>query len=537
MSEILRVQGLELAYREAGGGWNSVVHGLNLSLAPGEVVALVGESGSGKSTTAAALAGLLPDHARIVAGSIVLNGQALARAGETAWRALRGRHIGFVPQDPAQSLDPVQRIGRQVEEALTVHGVSKAEARPRAAQVLQDVGLPAEVAGRYPQQLSGGQRQRVLISMALAHRPALLIADEPTSALDVTVQRQVLDQLESLARSRGAAVLLITHDLGVAFDRADRVLVMRRGRIVEAAAAQRLRRAPQHAYTRALLDAAPGLADGAPRPPRPENDAILRVHRLRKRFGQDGGGPLAVDDVSFHVPRHGTTGVVGESGSGKSTTARIALCLEAASAGEVWFDGENVTRLGRRGLRDFRRRVQVVYQNPYVSLNPRLTLAQIITEPLAAFGIGQARARRDRAAELMASVELDPAWLDRRPAQLSGGQRQRVAIARALAIEPELIVLDEPVSALDVSVQARILDLLKRLQEASGVSYLFVSHDLSVIRQISDHVVVLRQGRVVEQGPAAAVFAAPSHPYTRGLLADIPGRRHAPASHPLQLAA
>ncbi|MEJ2896304.1 dipeptide ABC transporter ATP-binding protein [Bordetella avium] len=538
MSEILRVQGLALSYQAPTGVWRQVVHELDLILQPGEIVALVGESGSGKSTTAAALAGLLPANARMTAGEVVLNGEALGQAHEARWQALRGRHIGLVPQDPAQSLDPVQGIGRQIREALTVHGVGRAQAFLRAAEILREVGLPERVAERYPHELSGGQRQRVLIGMALAHRPALLIADEPTSALDVTVQRQVLDQLETLSRARGAAVLLITHDLGVAFDRADRVLVMQHGRIVEAGTSRQLRQAPQHPYTRALLAAAPGLTEGPTREPAPARHAILRLHALSKRFGRGAQSFQAVDEVSFHVPRHGTTGLVGESGSGKSTTARIALCLEAPSSGEVWFDGTNVTHLDRRALRDFRRRVQVMYQNPFVSLNPRLTLAQIIAEPLTAFGMGLPRTRRDRAAELLAAVELDPAMLDRRPGSLSGGQRQRVAIARALAIEPELIVLDEPVSALDVSVQARILTLLQRLQQERGMSYLFVSHDLSVIRQVSDHVVVLRQGRVVEQGPAQTLFSAPAHPYTRSLLADIPGRRHAFSStFPMALAA
>lgn len=544
MSEVLRVEQLDIAYRNADGVLRQVVHGIDLTLQSGEVVALVGESGSGKSTTAAALAGLLPANARITGGRIDLHGQALAGAAEAVWQTLRGRHIGFVPQDPAQSLDPVQRIGVQIEEALRIHGVGRAEARLRVAQLLDEVGLPARVAAAYPHQLSGGQRQRVLIGIALAHRPALLIADEPTSALDVTVQRQVLDQLETLARGQGAAVLLITHDLGVAFDRADRVLVMQHGRIVEAAPAQALRHAPTHAYTRALLAAAPGLAEQPVQAAPARSDAaqpgsaILRLQGLRKYYGSGASGLLAVDEVSFHVPRHGTTGVAGESGSGKSTTARIALCLETPNAGEVWFDGQNVTHLDRKRLRDFRRRVQVVYQNPFVSLNPRLTLEEIITEPLQAFGIGDRRSRRERAAALLGSVELDPALLAVRPARLSGGQRQRVAIARALAIEPELIVLDEPVSALDVSVQARILALLRRLQEASGVSYLFVSHDLSVLRQISQHIVVLQQGRVVEQGPTERVFCEPAHSYTRALLADIPGRRHRPLpSTPLELAA
>ncbi len=528
---VLALTALNVAYRDgATGAWREAVTDVSLSLQPGEIVALVGESGSGKSTTAAALIGLLPDNAQRRGGSIQLEGEELAGAPESAWQGLRGRRIGFVPQDPGLSLDPVRRICRQLEEALTIHGVPKAEARRRVPGILADVGLTdvERVARSFPHELSGGMRQRVLIGMAVAHEPALIIADEPTSALDVTVQRQVLDHLEALVRRKGIAVLLITHDLGVAFDRADRVAVMQGGRIVETGAARELRDRPAHPYTQTLLAAAPGLRRGAvlAEPARPAAHApILVVEGLTKRFGD----VQAVDGVSFHVPRHGTTSLVGESGSGKSTTSRMALCLERPTAGRVWFDGRDVTRLTRSQLQDFRRRVQVVYQNPYASLNPRFTLEAIITEPLRAFGLGDRASRRQRAADLLQAVELSPDLLDSRPARLSGGQRQRVAIARALAIEPELVVLDEPVSALDVSVQARILALLQRLKAELGVSYLFVSHDLAVVRQISDHVVVLRRGQVAEQGPAEQVFEHPTHPYTRALLGDTPGGRHAPS--------
>ena len=529
---VLALTDLNVAYRDgATGAWREAVTDVSLSLQPGEIVALVGESGSGKSTTAAALIGLLPDNAQRRGGSIQLEGVELAGAPESTWQGLRGRRIGFVPQDPGLSLDPVRRIGKQLEEALTIHGVPKAEARRRVPGILADVGLTdvERVARSFPHELSGGMRQRVLIGMAVAHEPALIIADEPTSALDVTVQRQVLDHLEALVRRKGIAVLLITHDLGVAFDRADRVAVMQGGRIVETGAARELRDRPAHPYTQTLLAAAPGLRRGAvlAEPARPAAHApILVVEGLTKRFGD----VQAVDGVSFHVPRHGTTSLVGESGSGKSTTSRMALCLERPTAGRVWFDGRDVTRLTRSQLQDFRRRVQVVYQNPYASLNPRFTLEAIITEPLRAFGLGDGASRRQRAADLLQAVELSPDLLDSRPARLSGGQRQRVAIARALAIEPELVVLDEPVSALDVSVQARILALLQRLQAELGVSYLFVSHDLAVVRQISDHVVVLRRGQVAEQGPVEQVFEHPAHPYTQALLGDTPGGRHAPSA-------
>ncbi|OZI37939.1 ABC transporter ATP-binding protein [Bordetella genomosp. 10] len=553
---LLTVSGLTVSYDAAS---PPALDGVSLHIRPGEIVAVVGESGSGKSTLAAALTGLLPGNARRH-GGIRFEDRDLAAATEKTWVALRGRRIGFVPQDPGLSLDPIQRIGVQLREALTVHGAPRRHAAQQVARLLAEVGLDdgARVAAGFPHELSGGMRQRALIAMAIANEPSLIVADEPTSALDVTVQRQVLDHLEGLARRKRIAVLLITHDLGVALDRADRIVVMRQGCVVETGGTAALFEDPRHPYTRALLAAAPMLAHRMParsahvpavpaanvialppRPPRardtdPPASPLLRLEGLTKVFP---GGLKAVDDVSFEVPRHGTTGVVGESGSGKSTTARIALCLERPSAGRVLFDGQDVTHLSRGALRDFRRRVQVVYQNPYASLDPRYTLARIVAEPLEAYGVGNAASRRARAAALLEQVELSPALLDRRPAQLSGGQRQRVAIARALAIGPELVVLDEAVSALDVSVQARILDLLARLQRDLGVSYLFISHDLAVVRQISHRLVVLRAGAVVEQGPAWRVFEQPRHRYTQALLADSPGQRGAPRRDGLHLAA
>jgi len=561
-SPLLAVEDLRVSYDNQA---MPALDRVSLQVRPGEIVAVVGESGSGKSTLAAALTGLLPPTARRHEGTILFEGRDVATAGERAWVALRGGRIGFVPQDPGLSLDPIQRIGVQLREAMFVHGVPRRHAAAQVPRLLAEVGLAQaeHIARSFPHELSGGMRQRVLIAMAIANEPALIVADEPTSALDVTVQRQVLDHLEGLARRKDIAVLLITHDLGVALDRADRIVVMQQGRVVESGTTAAIFDQPRHAYTRALLAAAPILAttvrpisarpvnvislpirrdalstaaagsDGNGRMP-PRRGALLALRGLSKEFG---AGLKAVDDVSFDVPRHGTTGVVGESGSGKSTTARIALCLERPSAGQVLFDGQDVTHLSRGALRDFRRRVQVVYQNPYASLDPRFTLARIITEPLEAFGVGNAASRRHRAAQLLEQVELSPALLDRKPAQLSGGQRQRVAIARALAIGPDLLVLDEAVSALDVSVQARILELLARLQNDLGVSYLFISHDLAVVRQISDHVVVLRAGAVVEQGPVQQVFDHPRHPYTRALLADSPGQLGNARQRGLHLAA
>ncbi|WP_415773963.1 dipeptide ABC transporter ATP-binding protein [Pseudomonas sp. LB3P38] len=501
----------------------------------GEILAIVGESGSGKSTTAAALVGLLATNARIEAGSIRLAGQELMQANERQWQSIRGRRVGFVPQDPGLSLDPVKRIGSQLIEALTLHGVPKALARQRSLELLREVGLAEveRISRSYPHQLSGGMRQRVLIAIALANDPPLIIADEPTSALDVGVQRQILDRLQALARERGTAVLLITHDLGVALDRADRLLVMHQGRIVEAGDARRIFQAPQHAYTQQLLNAAPSLTVQLRRAPTAvpqvagQSAALLVAKNLSKDFSTwRNPGPAAVDGVSFHLPRHGTTSLVGESGSGKSTTARLILGLERPDTGSVVFDGQDISKVSQREWLALRRRIQVVYQNPYASLNPRLNLEQIICEPLQAFAVGDAAWRRQRAATLLEQVELPARLLGSRPTELSGGQRQRVAIARALALEPELLVLDEPLSTLDASVQGQILKLLGELQARLGLSYLFISHDLAVVRQISDQVVVMQAGRVVEQGACEQIFQAPSSDYTRSLLADIPGRRH-----------
>ncbi|MGI6245647.1 MAG: dipeptide ABC transporter ATP-binding protein [Pseudochelatococcus sp.] len=538
---LVGVEGLGVSYEIASR--DAPVHALrdvSFTIRPGEVVAIVGESGSGKSTLAASLVGLLARNARIDDGRVLLDGTDVTRLPESGWRHVRGVRIGFIPQDPGQSFNPVRRVGEQVVEALTVHGVPRREALGRVSRILADVGLAdvERVARGFPHELSGGMRQRVLIGIALANNPPLVIADEPTSALDVTVQRQVLDHLARLTRERNTAVLLITHDLGVAFDRADRVIVMQHGRIVETGPAQRLFDNPAHAYTRQLLDAAPGLRRQgalaatprrAPRPQRPgEPEVILRVSNLAKRF--DGGGTAgdrpAVGGISFDVARFGTTSIVGESGSGKSTTARMVLGLETPTGGEVLFEGRAVAAHSRQERRAFRRRVQVVYQNPYASLDPRFTLERIIAEPLHAFRIGTRQSRRERAAELIEAVGLSTAQLSALPAELSGGQRQRVAIARALAIEPELVVLDEPVSALDVSVQAQILALLDRLQRDLGLTYLFISHDLAVVRQISDHVIVLRHGRIVEQGAAETIFGNPAESYTRALLGDTPGQHY-----------
>jgi peptide/nickel transport system ATP-binding protein len=544
---ILSITDLEVRYHVRHGSV-SAVRGVDLHVAVGETLAIVGESGSGKSTTAHAVAGLLPPAAEVTSGRIEFAGQDLRGLGERRLRALRGREIGLIPQDPTVSLNPVKRIGEQVAEVLRIHGLAnRRDAQVAAVEALAAAGLsdPAARARQYPHELSGGMRQRVLIAIALAASPRLVIADEPTSALDVTVQRQILDHIERLTDELGTSVLLITHDLGIAAERADRIAVMSQGRIVEVGVPAQILGDPQDPYTRALIAAAPSL--GTDRPtlvdrvrPRTEpvdgllgrpgsNRPLVVAEGLVKEFplphAADGARSLrAVDDVSFAIDRGRTFALVGESGSGKSTTARLVLRLTDVSAGRVLFDGDDITRRRGHDLRMLRRRMQLVYQNPFTSLNPRFSIAQVIADPLRSFGVGSSSERRARAVELVDRVALPSSVLDRKPGELSGGQRQRVAIARALALNPDLVVLDEPVSALDVSIQQQILELLVGLQVDLGLTYLFISHDLAVVRQIAHDVGVVRDGALVEHGPTAQIFDDPYHDYTRELLAAIPGR-------------
>ncbi|WP_109526267.1 MULTISPECIES: dipeptide ABC transporter ATP-binding protein [Nocardia] len=523
---LLRVDDLRVRYRGENGPVTAL-DGVSLTIAKGEVVALVGESGSGKSTLAQAVIGLLGSAGEITGGTVVFDGQPVRPDDERRLRGLRGARIGFVPQDPGLSLNPVRRVGDQVAETLIVHGIAdRRSARDRALRLLADAGLdrPELRASQYPHELSGGQRQRVLIASALIAEPDLVIADEPTSALDATVARRVLDRLAEQTAARGTAVLLITHDLAIAAERADRVVVLEGGEIVESGPTSTVLRHPRHPYTKRLFAASPSLApfDGF-RPARADaGPPLLTLREVHKSFRARGATVTAVSGVGFELARGETLSLVGESGSGKSTTARIALRLTEPDSGTVTFDGHDLHSLRGSRLRRLRQRFQVVYQNPYASLDPRWRVARIVEEPLRAYGVGDSAQRRARVRELLDQVSLPGGYDQRRPAELSGGQRQRVAIARALALHPDLLVLDEPVSALDASVQAQILELLDRLQTELNLSYLFISHDLAVVRRISDRVAVMRHGRVVETGTTEAIFDNPRHDYTRELLSAIP---------------
>ncbi|MFJ6537961.1 dipeptide ABC transporter ATP-binding protein [Paenarthrobacter sp. NPDC091711] len=540
---LLKVENLRVDYVVEGSPRNAVA-GVSFEVRAGEVVAIVGESGSGKTTTAHSIINLLPGNARVSSGSVTFDGTDLTQLTRKEWQGVRGKDIGLIPQDPTASLDPLQRVGEQVAEALTIHRLQpRKAARQSAVRLLEESGIrdaPSR-ARQFPHQFSGGMRQRVLIATALAAQPKLVIADEPTSALDVTVQRQILDNIAALTAERGTAVLLITHDLGVAADRADRIIVMRGGEIVEEGSAAAVLGDPQHSYTQQLIAAAPGLS---PRRLRPSVSAksttagsgtvhvspLVEAKSLRKVFSlpRSAGGArslTAVDDVSLDIRRGETLALVGESGSGKSTVARLLLRLDKPTSGSVTFDGVDLASAKGERLRQLRRRFQVVFQSPYASLDPRFSVEDIIAEPLRAFAEGTPAERKSRVKALLEEVHLPVDYGTRRPAELSGGQRQRIAIARALALKPELVVLDEAVSALDVSVQAQILTLLAELQVQESLSYLFISHDLAVVQQISDRVAVMQAGKLVEFGEATAVLENPVEDYTRQLITAIPGRQ------------
>jgi peptide/nickel transport system ATP-binding protein len=522
----------------------AVVRGLDLTIHRGETVALVGESGSGKSVTARSLVGLTGLGAKVTADAFEIDGENVLRYRERHWRRLRGRRIGFVLQDALVSLDPLRRIGLQVSDALGARGsLRRAQVHQRAAALLQSVGIPdpEHRLRQYPHQLSGGLRQRALIATAIAGQPDLVIADEPTTALDVTVQRQILELLEQRQRA-GHTLLLISHDLAVVSRLADRVLVMRDGEVVEQGRTADLLSTPAHPYTRQLLDAVPSAASrghrlapaagaegrtpGRPRLPLPAKQVdpqrrVLVAEGLQKRYRSGAAAALVVNDVSFDLAAGETLGIVGESGSGKTTVARIVLGLVAADAGRVLVDGQPWSELDERHRRARRARIQLIAQDALSSFDPRYSVERIVGESLDAVQVFGAERRR-RVREVLDAVRLGPSFLDRHPRELSGGQRQRVAIARAFAPRPQLLVADEPVSALDVSIQAQVLDLLAELQAESGTALLFISHDLGVVHHLADRVVVMKDGRVVESGDIAAVFAAPRHSYTQALLDAVP---------------
>lgn len=533
---LLEMKDVKISFTSSTGVVEAV-RGINMTIYPGQSVAIVGESGSGKSTAAMSILGLLPGTGKVTGGQIIFDGQDITGLSDKEMQKYRGSEIGLVPQDPMSNLNPVWRVGTQIGESLKANNVVKgAGVRPRVAELLEEAGLPDadRRARQYPHEFSGGMRQRALIAMGLAARPKLLIADEPTSALDVTVQKRILDHLEGLTRELGTAVLFITHDLGLAAERAEHLVVMHRGRIVESGPSLQILRDPQHPYTRRLVKAAPSLASAriqsalaagvestelVAQGRETKTEEVIRVENLTKVFGEN----TAVDNVSFTLRKGTTLALVGESGSGKSTVANMVLNLLDPTDGKVFYKGTDLSTLSGKELFDMRRKMQVVFQNPYGSLDPMFSIYRCIEEPLALHKVGNRKEREARVAELLDMVAMPRSAMRRFPNELSGGQRQRIAIARALALRPEVLVLDEAVSALDVLVQNQIIRLLAELQEELDLSYLFITHDLAVVRQTADDIVVMKRGAVVEQGTSDEVFADPKQEYTRDLINSVPG--------------
>jgi len=532
---ILRIDGLTVDFLSDDEPARAVDN-VSFHVHAGETLVILGESGSGKSVSTSTVMGLVDcPPGDIVQGRILFQGQDLTRLDDEARRRINGCKIAMIFQDPLAYLNPVYTVGRQIAEVFQHHGAADArQARARAIELLARVGIrePELRVDFYPHQFSGGQRQRVMIAMAIALEPDVLIADEPTTALDVSVQAQILDLLRDLQRERRMALIMITHDLEVAASMADRVIVMKSGKIVEAGDAREVFTNPRHEYTRTLTSALPhgDLADASNRRSGVvAQEPVLRVEHLvkeyRLRSGAFAGKRVlrAVDDVSFEVCRGETVGIVGESGSGKSSVARMLLRLFEATSGAAYYNGVNIFEMDERQMRKFRRKVQMVFQDPFGSMNPRMTVQEIISEPWAIHGDILAKSRwRDRVAELLELVGMRPDHAPRYPHQFSGGQRQRIAIARALASEPELVVCDEAVSALDVSIQAQVIDLLADLRTRLGLSYVFITHDLPIVRHFADRIIVMQQGKIVEQGATSAIFNQPAHAYTRSLLAATP---------------
>ncbi len=531
--KLLIISNLDIAL-PVGSERNLAVENLSIDLSPGETLCIVGESGSGKSLTARALMGLLPaPHVRATKGSITFCGEDLTQTSEPRMRQIRGSEISMIFQEPMTALNPVMTIGGQIDEVFRFHAsMSKKERRKRAIELLEDVHLPdpKQIMAAYPHELSGGQRQRAMIAMALALEPKILIADEPTTALDVTTQAQILKLINEMQDVHKSGVLFITHDFGVVADIADRVVVMQYGQVVETGTVDKVLNAPEHRYTQTLITSVPSLI---PRAPRPRSEqTVLSGQNIKKSFG--GGKSLfgfgkpnrhvqAVKDVTLDLRRGETLGVVGESGSGKSTLARCIIRLLESDSGNILLDGGDISALGRSNMRPFRKKIQMVFQDPFASLNPRIKVGQIISQGPMIQGESK-KSSKARARELLEIVGLDERAFNRYPHEFSGGQRQRIGIARALALNPEILVADEPVSALDVSIQAQILQLLDEIREKMNLSMLFITHDLRVAAQVCDRLAVMRYGEIVETGATTEIFKNPQHSYTQELLAAVPGQ-------------
>lgn len=562
LQPVLSIRDLKTSFL-VDGEWHEVLHGISFDVMPGETVAVVGESGSGKSVTSLSVMGLLSRKGTRLSGSIKLNGRELIGLDEAEMRELRGTEMAMIFQEPMTSLNPVFTIGRQIGEALTAHRkMTAADVRAHTIRLLEKVRIPnaEQRLTSYPHEFSGGMRQRVMIAMALASSPKLLIADEPTTALDVTIQGQILELIKTLQEEEHMSVLFITHDMGVVAEVSDRTIVMFRGNAVESGATAKIFDHQENPYTRALLAAVPrlgsmegqesprrfGIVDketgiaGEEQPldlPVDMSAPVLQVHNLVTRFditggwfGAKTGAVHAVENVSFDLFKGETLALVGESGCGKSTIGRSIMRLTESTGGEILLGGQDIRTMRKNELTAMRRRVQMIFQDPFASLNPRMSVSDTLTEPFLAHGLGTRQQARDKAARLMEQVGLSADMLRRYPHEFSGGQRQRISIARALALDPSIIIADESVSALDVSIKAQVVNLLLDLQEELGLSYLFISHDMAVVERISHRIAVMYMGEIVEIGPRASIFANPQHPYTRKLIAAVPvpdpARRH-----------